>query len=89
MRKPYDLGNAPFQEGQLNEAVDQFLKALEINPNSFETHYNLGGALIQKGELDEAITQFQEILGLKHDFSPAQDNLVKLQALVRQRQSNQ
>src|SRR5271165_4851418 len=84
----YNLGNAFFQKGQLDEAVAQFQKALEIDPNSFATHYNLGGALFQKGQLDEAITQFREVLRLKPDFNPAQDNLAKVQALVRQREGN-
>jgi tetratricopeptide (TPR) repeat protein len=84
----YNLGNALFQKGQLDEAVDQFQKALAINPNSFETHYNLGVTLVQKGQLDEAITQFQEVLRLKPDFSPAQDDLDKVQALVRQIDGN-
>jgi Flp pilus assembly protein TadD len=85
----YDLGNALFQKGQLEEAVAQFQKALEIDPNSFATHYNLGVALFQKGRLDEAIMQFQEVLRLKPDFSPAQDTLAKVQALVRQREGNE
>jgi protein O-mannosyl-transferase len=85
----YDLGNALFQKGQLDEAVAQFQKALEIDPNSFATHYNLGVALFQKGQLDGAITQFHEVLRLKPDFSPAQDTLAKVQALVRQREGNE
>jgi len=84
----YNLGNAFFQKGQLDEAVAQFQKALKIDPNSFATHYNLGGAFFQKGQLDEAITQFREVLRLKPDFSPAQDNLAKVQALLRQREGN-
>ena len=81
-----NLGVALFQKGQLDKAVAQFQKAVEITPNSFAIHYNLGMALFQKGQLDEAITQFQEVLRLKPDFSPAQDNLAKAQALVRQGQ---
>ena len=83
-----NLGLALFQKGQLDEAVAQYQKALEINPNSFVTHCNLGLVLFQKGEPDEAITQFQEALRLKPDFSPAQDNLAKAQALVRQREGH-
>jgi predicted Zn-dependent protease len=79
---------ALFRKGQLDEAVAQFQKAVEINPNSFAIHYNLGNALFQKGQLDEAITQFQEVLRLKSDFGPAQDNLAKAQALVRQREGH-
>ena len=83
-----NLGTALLQKGQLDDGVAQFQKAVEINPNSSETHYNLGMALGQKGQLDEAIAQFQEVLRLKPDFSPAQDTLDKVQALVRQREGN-
>jgi tetratricopeptide (TPR) repeat protein len=73
------------QRRQLDDAVAQYRKAVELNPNLFEAHNNLGVALGQKGQLDEAITQFQEVLRLKPDYSPAKDNLDKAQALVRQR----
>jgi Flp pilus assembly protein TadD len=72
----------------LDDAVAQYQKALEISPNDPETHYNLGNALVQKGQWDSAITQYQEVLQLKPDFSPAQDNLAKVQALVRQPRRN-
>jgi protein O-mannosyl-transferase len=83
-----NLGNALLQKGQVDEALEQFQKALEINPNYAQANYNLGVALFQKGELDEAIAQFQEVLRLKPDFSSAQDNLAKAQALMRQREGH-
>jgi tetratricopeptide (TPR) repeat protein len=72
----------------LDDAVAQYQKTLAINSHYPATHYNLGKALVQKGQLDAAIRQFQEVLRLKPDFSPAQDNLDKVQALVRQPGSN-
>jgi protein O-mannosyl-transferase len=80
----YNLGVALFQKGQSEQAIDQFQRALQINPSSFETHNNLGVALFQKGKLEEAVTQFQEVLRIKRDFSPAQENLAKAQALLQQ-----
>jgi hypothetical protein len=46
--------------------------------------YPSGLALFQKGQLDEAGTQFEEVLRIKPDFSPAQENLAKAQALLQQ-----
>jgi tetratricopeptide (TPR) repeat protein len=78
-----NLGNALLQKGQLDDAVAQYQTALAIDSNYAEAHYNLGNALVQKKQLDSAITQFQEALRLKPGFSPAQDYLDKVQALVR------
>jgi hypothetical protein len=41
-------------------------------------------ALAQKGELNEAISQFQEVLRVRPDFSPAQNNLARARALLQQ-----
>ena len=46
----------------MDEAVAQFQKAVEINPNDAEAQYNLGNAFFQKGQLDEAVAQFQKAL---------------------------
>jgi tetratricopeptide (TPR) repeat protein len=73
------------QKGQMDEAITQFRKAVEINPNFYEAHYVLGAALGQKAQLDEAISQFQEVLRLKPDYTAAQAYLEKARALVRQR----
>ncbi|PWT81525.1 MAG: hypothetical protein C5B58_09755 [Acidobacteria bacterium] len=79
-----NLGNALVQKGQLDDALAHYKRALVINPNDPETHYNYGSALVKKGELNSAITEFQEVLRLRPDFSAAQDNLAKVQALGRQ-----
>ena len=71
-----NLGMVLFQKGQVDEAIAQFQKALEINPNSRRTHYNLGNALFQKGQLDEAIAQYQKALEINPNyFAEAHYNL--------------
>ena len=54
--------------------MDQYQKALEINPNYMEAHSNLGVALFQKGQLDEAIAQYQKALEINPNYvgSPLQ-----------------
>jgi protein O-mannosyl-transferase len=59
-----NLGLAFLQNGQLDEAVEKFQKALEINPHYGEAHSNLGLAFFQKGWLDEAITNYQKGLDM-------------------------
>ena len=68
----------------MDEAIFQFQKALEINPNDAEIHCNLGIILIQKGQVEDAIVQFQEALKLKPNYGDAQSNLAKAQAMARQ-----
>ncbi len=70
-----NLGLSFFRKGQLDEAVAQFQKALEINPNDAEAHINLGNALFRKGQPDEAIAQFQKALEINPSDAEAHSNL--------------
>jgi tetratricopeptide (TPR) repeat protein len=69
------LGNALFEKGKVDEAVVQYQKALEINPDYAEACNNLGNALLQKGKVDEAIAQLQRAQQLKPDYAEACNNL--------------
>jgi tetratricopeptide (TPR) repeat protein len=57
-----NLGLVFLQKGQIDEAVEKFQHALEINPDYREAYSNLGLAFFQKGRLDEAITNYQKAL---------------------------
>ena len=50
------------REGRLDEAMADYQKALQFNPDHANARNNLGLALIQKGRPDEAIEQFQMAL---------------------------
>jgi protein O-mannosyl-transferase len=50
-----NLGNVLFRKGQVDEALKQFQKALEICPNYPEADINLGAAIFQKGQVDQAV----------------------------------
>src|SRR5208283_1401645 len=70
-----DLGNALRQKGQLDEAIAQYQKAVQIKPDNARAHNNLGNALFQKGQLDEAIAQYQKAVQIKPDNARAHNNL--------------
>ncbi len=54
-----------------DEAVDTFIKGLEVNGDTFETHLALGTLLRRRGKVDKAITVHQDLLarsGLPSEF---------------------
>ncbi len=71
----YHLGLAFFQQRRTDEAIAQFQKALEIQPDYAEARYNLGTVLTQQGQLDEAIAQFQKALEIQPGNASAHKNL--------------
>ena len=70
-----NLGLALSSKGQAHEAVEQFQKAVDINPNFAVGHYNLGNALTQSGRLDEAIAQYQMAFKINPEYAEAHNNL--------------
>ncbi len=54
-----------------DEAIDTFIKALEVNNDTVETHLALGGLLRRRGKVDKAIKVHQALLarqGLDRSF---------------------
>jgi tetratricopeptide (TPR) repeat protein len=70
-----NLGKTLFEEGQVDQALAHFQKAVELRPNHAEARNNLGNALLRKGQVQEAMTQFQEAIKLRPDLSEARNSL--------------
>ena len=69
------LGECLGNRGRLDEAIDQFQKALNIAPGYPEIKTNLIIALTRKGRTDEAITHLQALLKEYPNDAQAQYNL--------------
>jgi tetratricopeptide (TPR) repeat protein len=61
------LGGTLQQKGNLDGAIADFQKALEIEPDSVETRNDLGLAFLQSGNTAEAIVHFQKALEISLD----------------------
>ena len=70
-----DLGLVCLKNEQIDEAVNHFQKAVEINPNYVEAHSNLGLALFKKGQVPEAVAQYQKALEINPNSFVGHANL--------------
>jgi tetratricopeptide (TPR) repeat protein len=63
------------KEGQVDEAIPHFEKALQIQPDYAEAYINLGNCLYRQGRMDEAIAHYQKAVEIKPDDVEAHSNL--------------
>ena len=70
-----NLGIVYLDRGQVDEALAQFQRALEINPHFAIAYANLSNALIQKGKADEATVQSQKALEINPNLDVGYNNL--------------
>jgi tetratricopeptide (TPR) repeat protein len=60
-----NLGVVQLEKGNLNAAIDDYQRSLQLHPEYPEALYNLGSALLQKGETDKAIALCEQALRLQ------------------------
>jgi tetratricopeptide (TPR) repeat protein len=53
------LGNLRSDQKKYSEAIPEYVKALELNPDLADAHYRLAQAYVRTGEKDRAQAQFQ------------------------------
>jgi tetratricopeptide (TPR) repeat protein len=83
----HNKGVEAFGKGNYPDALANFGKSLEINPNFFEAHTNMGVVFMTIGNFDKAIFHLKKALKLNPNFEYAQTYLEKVESLKRQKQS--
>ena len=71
----YELGVVLDGAGRLSEAIAEYRRALDHNPNHLEALTNLGVALASQGRMDEAARHFQRVLAVDPENADAHANL--------------
>jgi tetratricopeptide (TPR) repeat protein len=61
-------------QGQLDEAIAHYRRAVNIWPDYVEAHYNLGGAYIEKGNIDEALAEYRRAIEIRPDDADSHNN---------------
>ena len=76
------MGNAFKEMGSVNEALQCYTKAIQINPAFADAHSNLASVHKDSGNIQEAIHSYRTALKLKPDFPDAYCNLAHCQQIV-------
>ncbi len=74
----FHMGNDALRSGNLDRAIDLFIKSIEINGNAPQIYFNLGFAYETKGEVDKAIEEYKAAILRKLDYPKAHLQLAKL-----------
>jgi tetratricopeptide (TPR) repeat protein len=77
-----NLGMALQRLGKVDEALEHFNHALQLNANYAEAHCNLGRMLAQQGQRDEAVAHLKEALRLRPGYEQAKEQLRELGVAV-------
>ena len=73
-----NLGDVYARQGDMQKAVEEFKKAIEINPNYADAHHNLGNTYQQMGQLDLAIENYQTALSINPNLWQSYQNLAAI-----------
>ena len=80
----YNLGNAYYEQGKLNEAIAEYKKAIEIDPDFADAYYNLGNVYDEREELEQAIVHYKEFIRLARTNLALQSHLPKVERRIQQ-----
>ena len=69
------LGVIFFKQNLLNQAVENYNKAIKINPNYAQAYNNLGATLHKRNKISDAINSFKKATSLKPNFAEPFNNL--------------
>ena len=69
---------------QKNLAIENYKKAVAINPRYAKAHYNLAGALHELEKFDDSIRSYQDTLAIEPDYAEAHNNLGNVYREVNQ-----
>ena len=71
----FALASERHRNGEIDDAVRGYVKALVLNPGSADVYNNLGVALRAQGKLQAAIACYQRSLALRPNHSDVYSNL--------------
>ena len=84
-RQLVEIAVAHAREGRSAEAIEQFRRAIQLDPNYPAAHHNLAVALAEQGQVADAITSFTEAIRIAPDYFEAHLNLANTLAMANRK----
>ena len=73
----YNRGLAYSRNGELDKAIENYTKAIELKPDYAEAYYNRGGAFLRLGEREKAKSDLAVARHLGSDSIVALDKILQ------------
>jgi tetratricopeptide (TPR) repeat protein len=73
-----NLGAAYEKRGRINDAIGEYIRATQINPDYADPYNNLGGLYDKQGRTEDAIKEYMRALQIKPDYAEVHYNMGKL-----------
>ena len=70
-----NLATALHENGRVDEALDHYRRAIELQPDYAPAFNNMGISLVQKGRLDDGVIAYERAIALRPDYPEAHYNL--------------
>ncbi len=80
-----DSGLVLYYKGQYPQALQEFLKAADVNPKNPEIFYNIGRTYYKLNSPKESVTALQKAVELKPNYTVAKTILKKVEAELAQK----
>ena len=65
------LGTVEQELGDIDSAIENYIHAIEIDPNAYKIHYRLASAFNLKNQYEDAKKSAKECLNIKRNYVPA------------------
>jgi tetratricopeptide (TPR) repeat protein len=70
-----NLATALYENGRVDEALEHYRRAIELQPDYAPAFNNMGVSLVQKGRLDDGVIAYERAIALRPDYPEAHYNL--------------
>ncbi len=73
----YNQGLVHSKNGELDKAIENYTKAIELKPNYVDAYYNRGGAWLRLGEREKAKSDLTTARNMGSDAITALDKILR------------